>query len=175
MDEICPQITQMGTKNSDKELREHVLYLLAGGGAHIDFESVVKDFPIDLINTKVEHIPYTAWQLLEHMRLAQWDILEFSRNLKHISPPWPEGYWPETDATADAKAWEKSLSAFRVDLDAMKELVEDAKTDLFARIKQGDGQTVLREALLIADHNAYHLGVLVTLKKILLASDHGVS
>lgn len=154
---------------SDQELREHLLYLLGGGGAHIDFESVVKDFPIELINQKVEHVPYTAWQLLEHMRIAQRDILEFSLSPKHISPPWPEGYWPRGDENTDAKGWRKSLSAFRADLKALQKLLADPKTDLFARIKHGDGQTVLREVLLVADHNAYHLGVLVTLKRILQA------
>ena len=158
--------------NNDKQLREHLLYLLREGGAHIDFDSVLKDFPIALINQKVEHIPYTAWQLLEHMRIAQWDILEFCRNPKHVSPPWPEGYWPGDDASAAAKAWRKSSNAFRADLESMQELLKDPKTNLFTRIKHGDGQTVLREALLIADHNAYHLGVLVTLKRILQSSTH---
>ena len=161
--------------DNDQQLREHILYLLTGGGAHIDFESVIEDFPIELINTKVEHITYTAWQLLEHMRIAQWDILEFCRNPKHVSPPWPEGYWPGDNATADAEAWARSLRSFRADLEAMKELQEDPKTDLFARIKHGDGQTVLREALLIADHNSYHLGVLVTLKRLLQDSDNSAS
>ena len=161
--------------SNDQELREHLLYLLRGGGAHIDFDSVVKDFPIKLINQKVEHIPYSAWQLLEHMRIAQWDILEFCRNAKHISPPWPEGYWPKDDASADAKAWRKSLHAFRADLEAIEELLADSKADLFAQIKHGDGQTVLREVLLVADHNAYHLGVLFTIKKLLLASNRRTS
>lgn len=156
--------------NNDKALREHLLYLLSGGGAHIDFESVVKDFPIALINNKVKHIPYTAWQLLEHIRLAQWDILEFCRNPEHISPSWPQGYWPSNDATADVKAWGGTISMIRSDLGLLKEILMNPKTDLFDRIEHGEGQTILREVLLVADHNAYHLGVLVTLKKILTAS-----
>jgi hypothetical protein len=155
--------------STDKALREHLLYLLGGGGAHVDFETVVKDFPVSVINRKAEHVPYSAWQVLEHMRIAQWDILEFSRRAEHISPPWPEGYWPAKDATADEAAWNRSVEAFRADLEAMKRLVEDPATDLFAPLKHGDGQTILREALLVADHNAYHLGVLVTLKRILTA------
>jgi hypothetical protein len=151
----------------DKALREHLLYLLGGGGAHVDFETVVKDFPAEIINGEAENIPYTPWQVLEHMRIAQWDILEFSRSATHVSPPWPEGYWPEKGASADEAAWNSSVEAFRADLDAMKHLVEDPSTDLFARIEHGDGQTILREALLLADHNAYHLGVLVTLKRLL--------
>jgi hypothetical protein len=155
---------------TDKALREHLLYVLRGGGAHIGFESVVEDFPVELIGRKVEHIPYTPWQLLEHMRIAQWDILEFSRNAKHVSPDWPKGYWPTDDVTPDEDAWNKSLAAFRADLREMEKLVEDPSTDLFAAIAHGEGQTVLREALLIADHNAYHLGVLSTMKRLLVAA-----
>jgi hypothetical protein len=153
--------------STDRSLREHLLYLLGGGGAHVDFEAVVKDFPVEVINRKAEHMPYTPWQVLEHMRIAQWDILEFSRNPAHVSPPWPEGYWPAKDATADEAAWNESVEAFRADLEAMKRLVDDPATDLFAPLDHGTGQTILREALLVADHNAYHLGVLVTLKRLL--------
>lgn len=153
--------------DTDKALREHLLYVLRGGGAHADFDSVVEDFPVELINQKAANIPYTAWQLLEHMRIAQWDILEFSRNAQHVSPPWPEGYWPASDKRADHEDWEKSVAAFRADLKAMEELVEDSSIDLFAPIAHGDGQTVLREVLLVADHNAYHLGALVTIKRTL--------
>ncbi|HYJ45351.1 MAG TPA: DinB family protein [Pyrinomonadaceae bacterium] len=153
--------------DKDKALREHLLYVLRGGGAHIDFEAVVKDFPDDAVNRKVEHLPYTAWAVLEHMRIAQWDILEFSRNSGHVSPKWPEGYWPAKDAQADASAWKKSVEQFRADLKEMESLVEDPATDLFAPIPHGDGQTILREALLVADHNAYHLGVLATMKRLL--------
>jgi hypothetical protein len=153
--------------NKDQALREHLLYLLKGGGAHLDFETVIADFPLESINQKIEHIPYTPWRLIEHMRIAQWDILEFSRNSKHVSPKWPEGYWPAQSVTADREAWERSIETFRADLKAMKEMVADPATDLFAKIPHGEGQTVLREALLVADHNAYHLGALVILKRIL--------
>jgi hypothetical protein len=151
----------------DQSLREHLLYLLGGGGAHIDFESAVADFPAGKAQQRIERLPYTAWQVLEHMRIAQWDILEFSRSAAHVSPKWPEGYWPQTEASADAGAWVASVERFRSDLEAMKALVADPATDLFAPIPHGDGQTILREALLVADHNAYHLGVLVTMKRIL--------
>lgn len=153
--------------DKDKALRDHLLYLLRGGGAHVDFESAIGDFPVELINRRVEHIPYTPWQLLEHMRIAQWDILEFSRNADHVSPPWPAGYWPSDDAVPDEEAWGKSVEAFRADLKAMENLVEDPSTDLFAPIAHGNGQTTLREALLVADHNSYHLGTLVTIKRLL--------
>ena len=156
--------------NQDQSLREHLLYLMRGGGAHVDFESVVADFPVKKVNQKIEHLPYTAWAVLEHMRIAQWDILEFSRNAAHVSPKWPEGYWPTGEAMPDAAAWEKSVERFRADLKEMEALVTDPEVDLFAAIPHGQGQTILREALLVADHNAYHLGVLVTMKRILGAA-----
>jgi hypothetical protein len=155
---------------SDRALRETLLYLLKGGGAHVDFETLIADFPVASINARVEHIPYTPWQLLEHMRIAQWDILEFSRDARHVSPKWPEGYWPAADTVADATGWQRSIEQFRSDLREMLKLLEDSATDLFAPIAHGDGQIILREALLVADHNAYHLGVLATLKRILLAT-----
>jgi hypothetical protein len=153
--------------NQDKALREHLLYLLGGGGAHIDFESLVADFPVEKVHRRIEHLPYTAWQVLEHMRIAQIDILEFSRNAQHVSPKWPEGYWPAKETAPGLAAWEKSVERFRADLKEMEDLVADPEIDLFARIPHGDGQTILREALLVADHNAYHLGVLVTMKRLL--------
>lgn len=151
----------------DKALREHLLNLLGGGAAHVDFESVVRDFPAGEAHRKVGGLPYSAWAVLEHMRIAQWDILEFSRSAEHVSPKWPEGYWPPEGAEPDEGAWDRSVEQFRADLKEMEALVADPSTDLFASIPHGDGQTVLREALLLADHNAYHLGVLVTIKRLL--------
>jgi DinB superfamily len=148
-------------------LREHVLYLLRGGGAHLDFEKAVAGLPPELRGAKAPGVPHTPWRLVEHLRLAQWDILEFSRNPKHVSPEFPRGYWPAGDAPTSAAAWDRSLDAFRADLRAMQALVADPATDLFARIPHGDGQTVLREALLVADHNAYHLGQLVVVRRAL--------
>jgi hypothetical protein len=151
----------------DKSLREHLLYLLSGEGAHVKFENAIKDMPENLRGVKPAGLPHSAWMLLEHMRLAQWDILEFSRNAKHVSPAWPEGYWPKTEAPPSAGAWTKSIQNFRKDLKAMQDLVADSKTDLYARIPWGDGQTILREALLVADHNSYHLGQLVDVRRLL--------
>jgi DinB superfamily len=156
-----------GDVSHDQSLREHLLYLLGGGGAHLDFETAVADLPASTRGVRPPGSPYSAWELLEHMRLAQWDILEFSRNPRHVSPDWPAGYWPAQAAPPDKDAWEKSLNAFRTDLAAMKRLVDDPKTDLYARIPHGDGQTILREALLVADHNAYHLGQLVMVRRLL--------
>ena len=149
----------------DQSLRDHLLYLLKGGGAHVSFEDAIGGWPVELAGAKVANFPHTAWMLLEHMRLAQWDILEFSRNSKHISPPWPEGYWPASEAPLDEKAWKASVAAFKKDLGTMQQLVANRKVDLYTRIPWGDGQTLLREALLVADHNAYHLGQLVMLRK----------
>ena len=153
--------------NSDKALRDHLLYLLRGGGAHLDFNSAIADLPPELRGAKPAGVPHTPGRLLEHMRIAQWDILEFSRNPRHVSPTFPDGYWPKEDAPPDEGAWDRSVAAFRADLKAMQDLVADPSTDLFARIPHGEGQTILREALLVADHNAYHLGQLVVLRRAL--------
>jgi DinB family protein len=156
----------MKNDDHDQTQRQHLLDLLKGGNAHVKFEEVVKDFPERLRGKKPEGQPHTAWRLLEHMRIAQWDILEFSRNSKHVSPEFPDGYWPEEDAPPSAASWEKSVKQFRADLKAMQDLVADPKTDLYARIAWGDGQTILREALLVADHNAYHLGELLMIRRL---------
>jgi hypothetical protein len=154
-----------GTDDRDAALREHVLYLLRGGGAHIGFDDALKDFPVEFVNRRVAGVPYTPYQVLEHMRVAQWDILEFSRDAAHVSPAWPEGYWSKD--VGDAEKWRATIEAFRADLAALAKLIEDSSNDLFARIPHGTGQTILREALLVADHNAYHLGVLVALRRAL--------
>jgi hypothetical protein len=159
--------------NQDQELREHLLYLLRGGGAHLDFEAAIADLPVALRGGKPASVPHTPWRLLEHMRIAQWDILEFCRNPRHVSPPFPDGYWPAGDAPPTADAWETSVAAFRADLIAMQDLVADPATDLFARIPHGEGHTILREALLVADHNSYHLGQLVTVRRMLGAWPEG--
>ena len=152
---------------SDKSLRDHLLSLLSEGNAHISFDDFIKDFPAGFCGKKIEGLPYTAWQVLEHMRIAQWDILEFCRNAKHVSPKWPKGYWPGPEDLGDEKLWRKSVKTFRDDLTQMEALITDPSTDLFAKIPHGDGQTILREALLAADHNAYHLGVLLAMSRIL--------
>jgi hypothetical protein len=157
----------MATKDPhSKQLREHVLYLLDGGGAHAKFNDAVKDMPEELRGVKPARLPHSAWMLLEHLRIAQWDILEFSRNSKHASPKWPEGYWPKTQVPPNAAAWNKSIKQFLKDLKAMQDLVANTKTDLYARIPWGDGQTILRQALLLADHNAYHVAQLIDVRRL---------
>jgi hypothetical protein len=156
----------MADKN-DAALRDQVVKLLTLAEAHATFDDAVKGLPEELRSKAPKGAEHSPWQLLEHLRLAQWDILEFSRNAKHESPKWPEGYWPKEKAPADEKAWDKSVHAFKRDLKEMVELVRDEKSDLFAKIPHGDGQTILREALLLADHNAYHVGQLVLMRRLL--------
>ena len=148
-------------------VREQVVAVLKGGNAHVAFDDVMKDFPAAMRGTKPKGAEHTAWQLLEHLRIATWDILEFSRSAKHVSPEWPGGYWPKTAKPPSSAAWTKSITSFKKDLKAMLDLVENPETDLHARIPHGTGQTIFREALLVADHNAYHLGQLVLLRRLL--------
>lgn len=155
--------------SSEKSLRDHLLNLLDGKGTHASFEHAISDLPPIIRGKKAPAMPYTIWELVEHMRIAQWDILEFSRNPDHASPRWPDGYWPKHRTPEDDPVWRKSVDAFRSDLGAMKTLVKDPSTDLFRPIPHGDGQTILREALLVADHNAYHLGQIVLIRKLLKA------
>jgi hypothetical protein len=155
------------TKDHEQSLRQHLLELLGGGGAHAKFEDVVRNLPAKLRGAKPAKFPHSPWMLLEHLRLAQWDILEFSRNAKHVSPEWPDGYWPKTGSPPNTAAWNRSIQQFRRDLKALQRLVANSKTDLFARIPWGDGQTILREALLVADHNGYHIAQLVDVRRML--------
>jgi DinB superfamily len=148
-------------------LRQHLVDLLEGGNAHATFDDVVADFPEAARGQKPANLPHSAWMLVEHLRLAQWDILEFSRSAKHKSPAWPEGYWPRSEAPPIPADWNRSVQQWHADLKAMVDLVEDPKTDLFAKIPWGDGQTILREALLLADHNAYHLAQIVDVRRLL--------
>ena len=148
-------------------VRAHLVPLLEGRGAHDTFERIFATFPEELRGVRPEGFAHTAWRLLEHLRIAQQDILEFSRDGSWVSPAFPDGYWPPDDAPPTASAWDESLAAFAADLAAMRDLVTDPATDLYAEIPGGDGQTVLREALLVADHNAYHLAQVVDLRKAL--------
>lgn len=153
--------------DKDQILRDHLLELLRGRSAHLDFEAAIKDLPAELRGKKASGLPHTLWQLLEHLRLAQWDILDFSRNPDYVTLKWPEDYWPATEAPPDEAAWDRSVEAFRRDLQEMKDLVANPDTDLYARIPWGEGQTILREAMLVADHNGYHLGQMVMVRQAL--------
>ena len=150
-----------------QSLRKELDRLLAGKGAHADFDAAVADFPSKLRGVKPQGAPYSAWELLEHLRIAQWDMLEFSRDPKHISPAWPAGYWPKTSAPDSAAAWNRSVKIVQRDLAAMRKLVLDSESDLFTPFAHGEGQTLLREAMQMADHNAYHVGELIFLRRLL--------
>src|SRR5258708_6344108 len=151
--------------NNDKSLRKHLLELLDGGHAYTTFDKIIADFPPKLRGEKPAGLPHSAWMLLEHMRIAQWDILDFCRNPKYKNLLWPEHYWPAHPAPPNTTAWSQSIRSFRDDREAMKILVSDPKTDLFAKIPWGDGQTILREALLIADHTSHHLRQLIDVRR----------
>jgi hypothetical protein len=133
----------------------------------VDFEGAVKGLPVALRGKRPRGAEHSPWEILEHIRITQSDILEFSRDAKHVSPAWPDEYWPKSPAPPNDKAWAKSVRAIREDLAAMCALVSNESTDLYARIPHGDGQTILREALLAADHNAYHLGQFVLVRRLL--------
>jgi hypothetical protein len=151
----------------DAHLREHLVKLLTGSEAHADFEAAVKGMPAELRGKTPEGAEHSPWQLVEHLRLAQWDILDFSTNPDYKTLKWPEDYWPKSPAPPSDKAWSESINSFRADLKAMCDLVSDPSTDLYAKIPHGDGQTILREALLVADHNAYHVGQLILVRRLL--------
>jgi DinB superfamily len=152
---------------NDSALRQHLVRLLRESHAHVQFDSALGDLPVHLRGKRPKGAPHSPWEVLEHMRIAQWDILEFSRDPSHKSPIYPRGYWPRTQAPPDEAAWDQSVQSFLKDLEALSDFVADRSTDLFAKIPHGDGQTILREALLAADHNAYHLGQLVLLRRLL--------
>jgi hypothetical protein len=147
-----------------KSLRDQLIIAMAGRESHISFDAVVKDFPPPLAGAKPNGAPHTAWQLLEHMRIAQWDILEFSRNPDHKSPQFPDGYWPETAMPPDDRAWARSVKEFEKNAKQMEEVIRNG--DLFTPFPHGDGQTLLREAVVLGNHNSYHLGQLAFLKKM---------
>jgi hypothetical protein len=153
--------------NEIESLRKQIADVLAWGEAHQTFEKVVAGFPAEQRGVRPQGAPYSAWELLEHMRIAQWDMLEFSRDPKHTSPEWPSGYWPATAAPPNAKAWDESIRRFKADREEFQKLVLDPASDLTAPFPHGDGQTLLREALLTADHNSHHLGQLILVRRLL--------
>ena len=148
-------------------MRDQLVKLLEGRGAHADFDEAISDFPPQLRNVRPQGSPHSAWELLEHLRIAQWDMLEYSRSPGHKSPDWPKGYWPKTAEPPPGDAWDESVAAFRRENAAMRKLIADPGVDLFTPFSYGEGQSLLREALQIADHNAYHIGELVFLRRLL--------
>ena len=155
------------TDNLDQAVRKQVIETLKGGGAHATFDDAVDGLPAKVQGQTPKGLPHSAWMLLEHLRIAQADILDFCVNPKYLAPKWPEGYWPKTPGAPNKRAWDKSVADFRKDLKAMQDLVKNPKTDLPAKIPWGEGQTILREALLVADHNAYHVAQIIDIRRLL--------
>ena len=150
---------------NEKELRKQLLALLKGGNSHMDFEEVVADLPPDKINAKTRSTPYSIWHILEHMRIAQRDILDFITDPAHVSPDFPDGYRPRADIRADETLWNRTIARFRADLEAFQKMVKDPETELFSDIPHAPGYTIFRELLLVADHNAYHIGEIALLRQ----------
>jgi DinB superfamily len=153
--------------SNDASLRQHLLQLLRGGNAHVAFDGAVEGFPIDRIGIRPAGGPHSAWELLEHIRIAQEDILRFSQSADYVSPKWPEGYWPTSPSPEGAGQWDVSIRAVRADTAAFEGLIRDPAQDLHRPFPWGEGQTLLRQALVIADHNSYHLGQLVLVRRLM--------
>jgi hypothetical protein len=151
----------------DGVLRDQLVQLLRGRNAHLSFGDAVKSFPLEYVNAIPPNVPYTPWHLAEHLRLAQWDILEFIRDPDHVSPEWPDGYWPDAEAETDESGWKKSIDSFSADLTALEDIAKDLDIDLLAEIPHARGYTYLREILLVADHNAYHIGEFAILRQVM--------
>lgn len=151
----------------DQVLRDQLIAMLKGGDAHITFDKTVEHFPIDEIAVRPHGMPHSAWELIEHIRIAQDDIVLFSQSAGHVSPEYPKGYWPERPGPEDKGEWQKSIKSFRADLAAFEKLLQDPKRDLFEPFEWGDGQTLLREAILLIDHNSYHIGQLLLVRRVL--------
>jgi len=150
---------------NDRETRKQLIDMLTAPSAHLTFEKAIEKFTPEMQGRRLGGFPHTAWQILEHLRIAQWDILEFSRNPNHVSPDWPDGYWTKEGAPSDPKDWNKSAAAFIKNLNEMAALIEDPDNDLFEPFAHGDGQNLFREACVLAKHNSYHIGQLAALKK----------
>jgi DinB superfamily len=152
---------------SDELVREQLLYLLQGGNAHMPFEEAVADYPMQSINIRFPNGTYTPWHLLEHLRLTQWDILDFMRNPHYQEGEWPQDYWPAQDQQATEADWRRTIDTFQADMQALQAIVMDPQTDLSATIPHGTGQTILREILVVADHNAYHIGEFAIMRQVM--------
>lgn len=151
----------------DRVVRAQLLELLRGGHAHMPLDRSLADYPPEDMNRRAPNVTYTPWQLLEHIRIAQRDIIEFIRDPDYVSPRWPEGYWPTPGARADEEAWRRTVEGIRADRRALEAMLEDPDTDLYAPLPHGSGQTILREMLLVADHSGYHLGEFALMRQIL--------
>jgi hypothetical protein len=151
----------------ESEAKERLVRSLRGKGAHLSFDEAVRDFPEDLLNTKPPNVPYTFWHQVEHIRIAQWDILRYVVDPDHVSPSWPGGYWPDQDAKADLAAWQRSIASFHADLASLVNLIQAPDTRVLAPVAHNAGRSLMGSALVVIDHNAYHLGELVMGRQIL--------
>jgi hypothetical protein len=158
--------TARKSPSMDQALREHLVALLRGGNAHITFDQAVRGFPLDRIGKRPRGLPHSAWQLVEHIRLAQKDILRFSQSSDYVSPPFPDGYWPKLPAPESRNQWAASIRWYRKDLAEFEAMILDPAQKLTRPFRWGDGQTLLREALTIADHTSYHLGQLLVVRQL---------
>ena len=162
--------TVEGDSTLQSELQKQLLAMLEGGQAHVDFDTVVTGLPVEMLGVRPDRVPYSAWQLLEHIRITQQDILESSTNrggAGYRKLQWPEEYWPKESAPPSADVWEQSADAIRSDREAFEALLRAEGADLITPFPWGDGQTLLREALVVANHTAYHLGELVLVRRLL--------
>jgi hypothetical protein len=156
-----------GSDRSDELLREQLAELLQHSHAHMSFEEAVADYPMEHINTSFPNNRYSAWHLLEHLRLTQWDILDFIRNPQYHEPAWPQDYWPAPDQQATPEDWQRTIQAFLADQRALRAIILDPQTDLWAPIPQGTGQAIAREIMVVADHNAYHIGEFAIMRQVM--------
>jgi hypothetical protein len=154
--------------DKDSVIKKQLLFLLRGGNAHIPIKRAVHNFPVELINEKLTNISYTPWQLLEHLRICQDDIIQFIKDPQYKSPEWPAGYWPDSEEIADEVKWKKSVDDFFEGLDEMEDFVKDDDVDLYEPLPHADQYTIFREVLVLADHNAYHIGQLMLFKKLIM-------
>lgn len=157
----------MTENNNDQVTRKHLIDLIKGGNAHATLDDALSDLPAKLRGVKPDGLPYSIWQLAEHIRIAQWDILEFSKDQSHQSPKWPDDYWPKETAPQDDAAWQETIDQIKKDADSFMALLNDKNNDLYTPFPHGDGQTLLREALLIADHNSYHTAEIIVIRRLL--------
>lgn len=155
------------TLTDESSLREHLVKLLEWGDAHVDFNHSIDGIPSGLQGVRPEGLPYSAWELLEHLRLTQSDILNFCRNPNYQAPKWPDQYWPQSTMPPRAESWQESVDSYLADRLEMQKLAADASLNLLAKIPHGEGQTLLREVLLLSDHNAYHVGEIIAVRRAL--------
>ena len=149
------------------EAKQRLVLGLRGKGAHLSFDNAISGFPSSLYNTKPENVPYTFWHQIEHIRIAQWDILKYVVNLRHISPSWPIGYWPDPSANADEQAWNRSIKQYEIDLKELVEMIQSDEVNVLAPVSHNDGRSILGSILIVIDHTAYHLGEFVMGRQIL--------